>query len=201
MAGTTKTSSSQIIKHKHFLRGYYRRAVSSLSAASRRRESLQIARRLERLPAFRNAKTVALYISRWGEVDTRPILDLCRKRGKAPVAPVVDPETRRMSFHEWPRRSSHLRRNIFGLWEPSPEKCRAAVNQEIGLVLVPGRAFTRRGGRLGAGGGYYDRFLPRVPKTPRIGLAFGVQLAVRLPLAKHDQKLTGVLTANNFFRA
>ena len=57
----------------------------------------------------------------------------------------------------------------------------------IDLVLVPGLAFTPEGGRLGQGGGHYDRFLPTVrPDCATVGVCFAEQLVDHLPGEPHD---------------
>ena len=66
----------------------------------------------------------------------------------------------------------------------------------IELVVVPGVAFDRRNFRLGRGGGYYDRFLAKIPShTPTIGLAFDFQMIDALPEKEtHDRPVSLVLT-------
>ena len=63
-------------------------------------------------------------------------------------------------------------------------------------MLVPGVAFDRRGRRLGRGGGYFDRFLARVPGDAwKVGLAFDFQLLREdLPEEKHDVPMCRVVT-------
>ena len=64
----------------------------------------------------------------------------------------------------------------------------------IDCVIVPGAAFDLSGGRLGLGGGYYDRFLPLAVNAKKIALAYDFQLVDSLPLEEHDVKIDGVLT-------
>ncbi|MFN3537371.1 MAG: 5-formyltetrahydrofolate cyclo-ligase, partial [Brevundimonas sp.] len=67
------------------------------------------------------------------------------------------------------------------------------------LIMVPLLAFDASGGRLGQGGGYYDRTLEALraggmPRIAAIGLAYAAQEMDTLPLDAHDQPLDGVLT-------
>jgi 5-formyltetrahydrofolate cyclo-ligase len=65
----------------------------------------------------------------------------------------------------------------------------------VELALIPGIAFDRRGGRVGFGGGYFDRLLPQMPKAFRLGLAFSAQVsAVPLPHESHDIRMHAVIT-------
>ena len=63
------------------------------------------------------------------------------------------------------------------------------------LALVPGRAFDRRGCRLGRGGGTFDRILGRL-SCPKIGVAFDCQLVDRLPAEPHDERVDRLITAS-----
>ena len=62
------------------------------------------------------------------------------------------------------------------------------------LILTPLLAFDRFGGRLGQGGGYYDRTFAERPDALRIGFAYAGQGVERLTLEDHDVRLHGVLT-------
>ena len=99
-------------------------------------------------------------------------------------------EGRQMALHLYdPSRLVHHR---FGMLEPAAD-LPTVDPAEIDVVLVPGVAFDRRGGRLGFGGGYYDRFLPTTPAL-RIGIAFDQCLAEQLPCGQHDQRMDWVAT-------
>ena len=65
---------------------------------------------------------------------------------------------------------------------------------QIDCVIVPGTAFDVSGGRLGLGGGYYDRFLPLAVNAKKIALAYDFQLVDNLPLEEHDVKIDIILT-------
>lgn len=66
---------------------------------------------------------------------------------------------------------------------------------EITAIIVPGLAFTKRGQRLGRGGGYYDRYLASLPPaTVKIGVCFALQIVETLPIEHHDQKMDVVIT-------
>ena len=65
--------------------------------------------------------------------------------------------------------------------------------KDVRAWLVPGLAFTRQGGRLGYGGGWYDRFLCQISeRIPKIGVAYAFQLVDGLPTEPHDVRLTSV---------
>lgn len=84
----------------------------------------------------------------------------------------------------------NLRPGSFGIPEP-PEGSAAAA---LDVIVCPGLAFTAEGHRLGRGGGFYDRSLPRFPGARTIGVAFSCQIVPALPCGDHDFVMDSVLT-------
>ncbi len=78
----------------------------------------------------------------------------------------------------------------FGILEP-PE---GQAVDDLEVILCPGLAFTRKGHRLGQGGGYYDRALARFPKARKVGVAFPCQIVPLLPHEPHDAMMDAVIT-------
>ncbi len=79
--------------------------------------------------------------------------------------------------------------------EPASADARIVPPAKIGLLLVPGLAFTRDGQRLGRGGGFYDRFLPRLPAgATKLGICFDLQMVEALPVESHDWRVDAVVT-------
>jgi 5-formyltetrahydrofolate cyclo-ligase len=88
---------------------------------------------------------------------------------------------------------------MYKILEPKPELREVAAMkvdpQELDLVMVPGVAFDRRGGRMGHGKGYYDKLLERVrPEAPLVALAFECQLFPEIPVAPHDVFMSKIVT-------
>ena len=67
------------------------------------------------------------------------------------------------------------------------------------VVFVPLVGFSPDGGRLGQGGGHYDRWLAAHPRTMAIGLAWDCQLVEQLPQEPHDQRLAAVVTPTRLY--
>ncbi|MCK9906995.1 5-formyltetrahydrofolate cyclo-ligase, partial [Frankia sp. Cpl3] len=84
----------------------------------------------------------------------------------------------------------NLRQGVWGIFEPDPDVSQRAEREKLEAIVVPGVAFARDGGRLGYGGGYYDRFLATLERKPLlIGFAFSCQVIDQVPLEKHDYPL------------
>ena len=80
---------------------------------------------------------------------------------------------------------------------PEPAEVNEIAPADIGVWVVPGLAFTREGGRLGYGGGWYDRLLREAaPDAVRLGVAHPFQLVSELPAEPHDQRLTDIVTSS-----
>jgi 5-formyltetrahydrofolate cyclo-ligase len=83
----------------------------------------------------------------------------------------------------------------WGIREPDPARCPAIDPLEVDLVLLPGVAFDRRGGRLGYGAGFYDRLLTRLrTDCVRVAGAFSLQVVAEVPLEPHDQRFQCLVT-------
>lgn len=168
-----------------------------------RARSLEAQQRLLDAPCWRNARSVALYVALKGELATDRLLDAAWKSGRAVWLPRVRPgEPGRMEFVACAG-AAQLRPGPFGLREPKddlpglgPEEAGKAFRPD--LLVLPGLAFDRRGGRLGFGGGYYDRFLDSAWVCPRVGLCFAFQVIKNLPLQQWDQRVHYLCTEEQF---
>lgn len=92
--------------------------------------------------------------------------------------------------------SEDLVRGPFGVWEPRPQAGREAAVADLEVILVPGLGFDpANGGRLGRGGGFYDRLLDRPGLgARRIGVAYECQLVAGLPREPHDLAVHELVT-------
>ena len=153
--------------------------------------SAAIAARAQGLEVWRRAETVHLFIGALpGEVETWGLAAACLAAGKRLVCPRVvggRVEARRVDDLNALARSDR-----WGLWEPT-ERCPEVAATEIDLVFAPGLAFDRGGGRLGMGGGFYDRLL-RETGAERVGLCFELQLVESTPMGDGDERMSRVVT-------
>ena len=136
---------------------------------------------------------VVLYLPLPDEVDVTPVTD-CVERG---FAVTRTPTRGRLTLHpaDAPRE-----RHRYGFEQPVAGAPPVDPG-DVGVVLVPGLAFDRRGGRLGRGGGYYDRFLPSLPRDAALVGVVPEHLVVdAVPTDPHDVPMTHLVTERGVLR-
>jgi 5-formyltetrahydrofolate cyclo-ligase len=143
-------------------------------------------------------RVVGLYRAHRGEVNLFPLVDVLSQSGWVPAFPVTDPESKSIAFYKV-NAETEWKRGAFGIWEPADGQ--PADLAELGVLLVPGVAFTTGGLRLGYGGGYYDRLFaaPQLDAI-RVGVAYSCQVADSLPAEPHDVPMHYVVTERGVVR-
>ncbi len=153
-----------------------------------------IQERLTGLAEYRRAGTVMLFASFRSEVDTGPIIRDALGRGKRVVLPRVDRTRGALRLYAV-RSVDELVPGFMGIPEPDPQRCVEVPPGEPELVVMPGVAFDERGGRLGYGGGYYDRLLAGIRHRPvLVALAYEEQIVGEVPVSGHDVRVDKVVT-------
>ena len=178
---------------KDGLRLRFRAARDAVGPRARKEAAAAIARRLEGIDRYVEARRLVFYASFGSEVETGPLMEAAQAAGRVVALPRMEGKT--LVLHEHGP-GDPLEPNAFGIPEPPPSAPTVALDA-ADVVLVPGLAFDRRGHRLGYGGGYYDRLLRTSPHAYRIGLAYGFQLVERLPAMHHDEPLDAIVTESD----
>ncbi|MBY4639580.1 5-formyltetrahydrofolate cyclo-ligase [Gluconacetobacter entanii] len=122
-----------------------------------------------------------------GEIDLRPLFGPLHRQGYRVLLPFTPPRGQPLSFHHW-HPDVTMCNGRFATWHPDGH---AYVPD---MVFVPLLAFDRQGGRLGYGGGYYDRTLARLPHAVAIGYGLATQEVAHIPMGVHDARLSGIVT-------
>lgn len=179
----------------------------ALTTAQRKGAARRAAAHLLRNPAFRRSQRIALYFAMEGELDPAPLLRAALAQGKKCFVPVLSPGQRgRMWFAPITARST-LRRNRFGIPEPTHQRRDRIVPRRLDLVLVPLVAFDACGHRIGMGGGYYDRAFAfrkvrhRWRKPLLVGYAYEFQRLPGMAPQSWDVDLDAVVTERGRFWA
>lgn len=127
------------------------------------------------------------------EADVRPLLDAWTARGFPAALPLVAAKDAPLLFRRW-RPGMTLEAGPHKTFHPPA----SAGEVEPRVLLVPLLAFDGRGGRLGYGGGYYDRTLAALRGAGKqvlaVGVAFAAQEVLDLPMENHDQRLDWLIT-------
>ena len=189
------------------LRRMLRKARRALTQSEQRKAALGLYRQLAQHPLFRRAKHISLYLPTDGEIDPRLLLRAAQRRGKATYLPVLSAWPRTKMVFQRVRPGEKLRPNRFRILEP-----RVTISQQrkvwaLDLVLLPLVGFDDAGGRLGMGGGFYDRSLAYLArrqswrKPTLLGLAHECQKVERLVQASWDVPLAGTVTDKQWYVA
>ena len=172
-----------IAEKKRALRREIRQRERALEPAYKAESSANICRRLAALPEFEKARVVLAFVSLAREIDTREFLLETLSRGKTLLLPRCEPE-RRLALCEVTSLSDDLEPGAMGIWEPK-RSCAVWEPERAELAVVPCTSFDRQGRRLGQGGGYYDRLLPRL-HCPTVCICRERLLADEVPTEPHD---------------
>src|SRR5690606_9409039 len=187
------------------LRQAMRRRRRQLTPVQQAHAARSLKQHLSQNPLFLRARAIALYLPNDGEIDPRPLAQVVWRQRKRCYLPVLHPILEnRLWFFEF-RPDTPLRRNRFRIPEPeiSHETRRPAWS--LSLVLLPLVAFDEQGGRLGMGGGFYDRTFAfsqrRATLRPRlVGLAHDFQRVENLDKQPWDVPLEAVATERKVYR-
>lgn len=175
---------------RQLLRQETLRQRQALPADLRRQKSSAIGRRLLDLPVLDGVQTIFTYVNFRSEVETQGLIATWLASGKRVCVPLTSPAESRLTAYQISDPIRDLIPGYCHIPEPDASRLPQVNAAEIELIILPGSVFDLSGGRLGYGGGYYDRFISlHAPSAIRVGLAFELQVVTALPLAAHDQKI------------
>lgn len=169
--------------------------LATLSSQARIAGDEALFRRFLALPQIESVRTVLLYHGMDTEPDTVRLLPPLWDIGKQVCLPRCLPGNQMEA--RLVQRDSTLVRHPYGMLEPGPD-CPLIPPDQIDLVLVPGLAFDRSGGRLGRGGGYYDRWLAGFSGVTAALCRDGL-LMEAIPRLPHDLGVDLVITETSLY--
>lgn len=143
------------------------------------------------LEEVKNADCVLLYASFRSEIDTWKLFRSLRKLGIDTAFPLCG-KNGEMTFH-LVYDASQLLAGAYGIPEPDSSLPQPVITERT-VCIVPGLAFTAYGGRLGYGGGFYDRFLAANPQIITVSAAYEALITDSLPLMQHDLRVRYIVT-------
>ena len=142
---------------------------------------------------YNDSSVIMVFLSLPHEVDTAGIILDAWQKGKTVAVPKVSWQQRNMIAVELSSLESGLPVGSNGLRNPTSGV--PVPVEDIDVVVTPGLGFDTDGGRIGRGGGYYDRFFAaKGLKAVKIGFGFQDQVLDEVPMMEHDQKLDMLVT-------
>ncbi len=189
-------ASRELKRAKKRLRTEVLARRNALPPEERERLGALLLGRLFTLREVAEAGTVMAFLSFGSEVATDPIVERLHRDGRRVAVPVAgEREIEAVGFTP----GDPVSVTAFGVREPLS---RDAIDPaSIDVVLVPAVAFDRSGFRVGYGGGFYDRFLPRTgPDAFRIGICFSVQMVEEVPRGGMDVRVDAIVTDSGTLR-
>ncbi len=166
----------------------------AMSGEARAAADAEILRRLLADPAFEEAEQIFAYVSMPHEVDTKVLIAACLEKGKVLGLPICG-EKGQMAFYRL-KSQDELKPGKYRIPVPPIARDRRMIADRHTLVIVPMLAFDASGFRLGAGGGFYDRWLMQ-HLVPTVGICYENGRVQLLPHEKHDQRIDRVITEGN----
>jgi 5-formyltetrahydrofolate cyclo-ligase len=180
---------------KEILRNQVLGILNNINRTEHLKKSLEITNRVLGSDEFRSADTIGITISRYPEVDTRPLIEAAWAAGKRIAVPKCIHATREMDFRLITS-YDNLETVYMGLFEPIADETLSVEKKGIDLQVVPGVVFSDEGYRIGFGGGYYDRYMSDYNGST-VSLAFIAQTSYRIPVEGHDIPVSKIVTEAN----
>jgi 5-formyltetrahydrofolate cyclo-ligase len=184
------------LRAKVALRNQMRAVRAALPASACDARSAAITERLLELEELRGAQTVLCFASIRNEVRTGALMSALWDAKKRVLLPRVAEEDLELCTVQ---RSTTLVEGAFSVPEPDRD-ARCVPAEEVEFALVPALAVDVRGFRIGYGGGYYDRLLPRLANACACAVAYDFQLVSEVPELPFDAAVSMVVTDRRVIR-
>ncbi len=163
---------------------------NALTHEERASKSEKIARNLEKIEQFKEAKQVLFYYTHGSEVDCLPLINKWMNKKKIYLPKLMENgKFKALPFFEF----EGLKKGPFNIPEPTLDD-HEEHEGILDLIIVPGVAFDKKGNRIGMGKGFYDRYLSKTEDTKKIALAFSEQVLDEVPKDTYDIPVDIVVT-------
>lgn len=186
---------------KEDIRRFIRAKRRELDPVWIEQKSLVVERQVTELPEFKKAEVICCYLAMEHEVKTDRILEKCWKDGKTVCVPAYSKKAGKYRLSKTGKDIPVIE-GRWKIWEPAKLEWIAVEN--VDLIIIPGLAFDPFGGRLGHGGGHYDKILCAPGSKKRcckVGMAFDFQLLKSVPMSKSDVRMDIIITEKKVVRS
>ena len=196
--GETEHAESQIRQRaKLALRNRMRAVREALPESACEARSVEITKRLFMLEELKRATTILAFAPIRNEVRTRACMEAAWAAGKRVALPRVVEDELKLQLVD---STTELVEGAFTVPEP-PEEAMQIEAGEVDFALVPALAVDPRGYRIGYGGGYYDKLIPRLDNACTCAVAYDFQLISEVPELPRDVAVDLVVTDERVIRA
>ena len=192
---TKRINRSDLSEAKRLARRVVRLAVEGMALGQPDEDSSAACRLILKSTVWQRASRVMLYVPMRGELNVNSLIENGLKDDKLITLP-------RFSVSKNAYEAcgidnlSDLVPGKFGVLEPPPD-CQTMDTKQLDLAIVPGVAFAGLGGRLGRGGGFFDRLLTDIP-AKKCGVCFEQQVYPDVPVERHDVKMDMIATPSGW---
>ncbi|MEZ5570522.1 MAG: 5-formyltetrahydrofolate cyclo-ligase [Halioglobus sp.] len=173
------------------LRRILRQRRQAISASAQQFAAHSLTQSVRKLPIWDSAERVAVYMAADGEIDTKPLATLAWAAGKHVFLPTIN-DDQSLNFAYW-LKDEVLTRNRYNIAEP-PKGVSSCPIPELDIIFLPLVGWDLDGGRLGMGGGFYDRTLTNTAGPLLVGLAHDCQQVDEVPRDSWDVTLHYIAT-------
>ena len=170
-------------------------AIQAFSAEELAAKTSQVEKRLFEFANFMEANISLLYMPQEFVVDTKKIIQRCFDYRKIVTLPAFNTEKHGMQPFKVDAFAPDMTLGPRNILEPDPVRCKIIPLERIDIAIIPGVALDEKGGRIGSGEGYYDRFIGKLPITTRkVALSLECQIVQQVPMESHDRFMDIIIT-------
>ncbi|MBT6790630.1 MAG: 5-formyltetrahydrofolate cyclo-ligase [Verrucomicrobia bacterium] len=192
---TKRINRSDLSEAKRLARRVVRLAVEGMALGQPDEDSSAACRLILKSTVWQRASRVMLYVPMRGELNVNSLIENGLKDDKLIALPRFS--VSKIAYEACGIDNlSDLVPGKFGVLEPPPD-CQTMDTKQLDLAIVPGVAFAGLGGRLGRGGGFFDRLLTDIP-AKKCGVCFEQQVYPDVPVERHDVKMDMIATPSGW---
>ena len=150
---------------------------------------------------FLSRQHILYYLSFGKEVSTDAMILRSLLLHKKVYVPRIKKNGRKIEICEIKSLETNFELNNFGIREPFGTCIQIVSPNKIDVVVTPGLAFDCSGGRIGSGGGYFDKLFEDLPNNSlSIGIAYSFQILGSLHQDSWDKKVQKVITEEGMLK-
>lgn len=183
---------------KKLLRKEMRARRKSLTEFERENFSNEITEKFLAQEIYKTSEIIMAYVSMAEEVQLQKIFTDAFNQKKILAIPLIIGKGEMLAV-EVPNFDA-LEIGEFGILTVRKDLRKIIAPEKINCIIVPGAAFDLNFNRLGLGGGYYDKFLPRAVNAKKIALAYDFQIVENVPTESHDFKVDMIITEKRIIK-